>query len=165
MIDLGILLGHLVGDYIVQNDWMAKWKAVHGPGWTTPRPTSTVISSCGYSGWAAPGTAEDAVAWDAATADGKRGWNACTLHCLLYTAAMWAFSWQWLPLWGVVACFLTHWIIDRYRLAGVWMRNVSGQSYFASPEHPMFPWSIVAVDNTFHLLTMYAIRCIHLYCS
>jgi hypothetical protein len=37
------------------------------------------------------------------------------------------------------------------------MRRVSGQSNFASMDNPAFPWSIIAVDNTFHLLTLHAV--------
>lgn len=128
MIGLELLLAHLCGDYIVQNDWMAKWK-VGGP---LNHPDSK---------WKRNNTAV----------------LACTIHCFLYTLAVWAFTFSWMPLWGLAACFLIHWPIDRFRLAAIWMRCVSGQSYFASPSHPMFPWSVVCVDNIFHLLTLYGI--------
>ncbi len=113
MIGFGLLCGHLVGDYIVQNDWMAAGK--------TQRSLP------------------------------------CTVHCLLYTLAVWGCSFWWMPLWGLAVCFAVHWPIDRFRLAAWWMRNVSGQAFFASKEHLMFPWSIVVVDNTAHLLTLFGI--------
>ncbi len=113
MTGFGLLLGHLVGDYILQNDWQAANKT-------------------------------------------QRHWP-CLIHCLLYTVSVWAFSFLWLPWWGLAICFLSHYPIDRYRLAAWWMKNISGQTHFASKEHPMFPWSVVMVDNIFHLLTLYLI--------
>ena len=102
-----LLLGHLLGDYVLQNDWQAanKWRSS----------------------------------------------AACTVHCLLYTLAVWACSFWWLPWWGPVVCFLAHWPIDRFRLAGRWMALV-GQERFATG--PLAPWSIIVVDNVGHLLTL-----------
>lgn len=111
---LWLLVGHLIGDYIVQNDLMASNKS----------------------------------------SPGILGFLCCTTHCLLYSAAVLACSFWWMPWWGAIICFAVHWPIDRYRLAAWWMRNVSGQAFFASPQHLMFPWSIVVVDNTFHILTL-----------
>jgi hypothetical protein len=80
---------------------------------------------------------------------------ACLVHCTLYTLAVWLFAMAWMPLWGLAACWLAHFAIDRYGLAGWWMRNVSNQGGFATG---MFaPWSVVVVDNIFHLLTLYLI--------
>lgn len=108
---LGLLLGHLVGDYIVQNDWMAANKT-------------------------------------------QRTWP-CFVHCVCYTLAVWAFSFWWMPWWGVLACFAFHLPIDRFRLAVWWMVNVSHQKAFATGM--LSPWSIIVVDNTFHLLTLWVI--------
>ncbi len=110
-----LLLAHLVGDYIVQWDWLAANKTV--PGF--------------------------------------RGLLACTVHCWLYTVAVWAFSWWWMPWWGPALCFAAHWPIDRFRLARVWMIRVSGQAAFATG--PLAPWSVIVIDNVFHLLTLYGI--------
>lgn len=126
MIGFELLLAHLVGDYIVQNDWMAKNKVNQF-----------------WSGWSA----------------GLQGDWACTVHCLLYTLSVWAFSWHWIPWWGLLLCFTVHWPIDRFRLARKWMENVSGQRDFANGVFS--PWSIIVVDNIFHLLTLYAIYLIH----
>ena len=46
---------------------------------------------------------------------------------------------------------------SRFRLAAWWMNNISGQKFFASKDHPMWPNSIILVDNTFHLVTLFAI--------
>lgn len=122
----GLLVGHAIGDFIFQNDWMAKNK------------TNPWVSSWRQEKW-------------------LLGHITCTVHCLCYTLAVWACSYWWMPWWGLLACFVIHWPIDRFRLAAWWMNHVSGQKFFASKEHPMFPWSIVVVDNTFHLLTLFVI--------
>lgn len=132
-----LLMGHMIGDYIVQNDWMAKWKS-GGPPWV---PYESQIAR----------EAEEIRRENTA-------FLACTVHCLLYTLAVWACSFWWMPWWGLLACFHVHWAIDRYRIAGRWMRNVSGQSAFASGVFA--PWSIIVVDNVFHLLTLGVIAAI-----
>ena len=147
MTGFALLLGHLVGDYVVQNDWMAKNK-------TNPYPETAVTDS----GINTPHERLDELdRFKAQLLAWELGHAACTLHCFLYTLAVWAFSFWWMPAWGLAVCFAIHWPIDRFRLAGWWMRNVSGQAYFASDKHPLFPWSVVVVDNIFHLLTLYGI--------
>lgn len=177
----GFLLfcGHLAGDYIVQCDWMAKYKVMPHPGrWLGPKrpypgPHSVDVSPDNLVGFrqALEERNEKIDAWDRAEAERvtgyiaweekRRQWRlghlACLLHCLLYTLAVWLFSWHWMPWWGLLVVFGLHFPIDRWRLAAWWMKNVSGQAFFASKDHPMFPWSIVAVDNTFHLLTLAAV--------
>lgn len=129
-----LLLAHLLGDYVLQNDWQASNKT---------------------NGWHVElGIREPAMmrAW-------WRGNVACTVHCCLYTLAVAALSWWWMPWWGLVVCFLVHWPVDRFRLARVWMEKVSGQKAFATG--PLAPWSIIIVDNVFHLLTLYLIWVAH----
>lgn len=109
MESLGLLCGHLIGDYIVQNDWMAANKTT-------------------------------------------RTWP-CVVHCTCYTLAVWACSFWWMPWWGLGVCWLAHFPIDRFRLARWWMVNVSGQKAFATG--PLSPWSIIVVDNVFHLGTLF----------
>ena len=128
----GLLVGHLVGDYVAQNDWMAKNKVNPAPAFAD---------------------------WDARRADAgvtRRRWLvghvACTVHCLLYTLAVGACSFWWMPWWGLVACFALHFPMDRYRLAGRWMRNVSGQTAFATG--PLSPWSVIIADNIGHLAVL-----------
>lgn len=152
----GLLIGHLIGDFILQNDWLAKNKAnpcagefAYGPD---SRPSVGVISD------------DDMDRMRVHVMAFKTEWIghlACTVHCLLYTFAVWVCSWPWMPWWGLVACFTCHWFIDRFAIAGRWMRNVSGQKFFASKEHPMWPNGIILVDNTFHLITLYVIGIIH----
>jgi hypothetical protein len=82
------------------------------------------------------------------------GHLACTVHCLLYTLAVWACTFWWMPWWGLLVCFAVHWPIDRFRLAKRWMM-ATGQRKFA--EGLLSPWSVIVVDNTWHLLTLFLI--------
>ena len=140
MESLGLLVGHLVGDYILQNDWMASNK-------TNPLCRNVAYD---HSSKTTPFRAE------------MMGHLACTVHCLLYTLAVWACSFWWMPWWGLLVCFVTHWPIDRFRLARFWMMRVSGQQAFATG--PLSPWSIIIVDNVAHILTLFVIGCVHFYC-
>ncbi len=152
MIGFALILGHLVGDYLAQTDWMASNKANQFRGGA--RPEMEVVTERG-DGWLVKGPNPALAIWNRVRRAWWRGHAACTAHCLCYTLAVWAFTFSWMPWWGLAACFCAHWPVDRYRLAGRWMRNVSGQAGFASG--PLAPWSVVVVDNTFHLLTLYAI--------
>lgn len=141
---MGLIVGHLVGDYILQNDWMAKNKTNPHPG-HKPYPTESITLGYEYlknrrSYWL--------------------GHLACSTHCWAYTLAVWAFSYWWMPWWGLMIMGMVHFPIDRWRLAKVWMEKVAGQSYFASKEHPLYPWSIVVVDNTFHIVTLFIVGAI-----
>ncbi len=134
-----LLLGHLVGDYILQNDYLAANKVL--PTSKSQYPNGPL--ECGVDAW------EDAKAVE------RKGDWACTVHCLLYTLAVWGTTFWWMPWWGLVVCFLAHWPIDRFRLARLWMTRVSGQAAFATGS--LSPWSIIIVDNVGHLLTLAAI--------
>lgn len=135
----GLLLAHLLGDYILQNDWMAKNKVNPHPG----ESDHIIFPSDEWFGW----WSRD-IEW-------REGHLACTVHCFLYTLAVYLLSFWWLPWWAYVIVFVTHWPIDRFRLARWWMVNVSKQREFATG--PLAPWSIIIVDNIFHLLTLYVI--------
>lgn len=144
MESLGLLVGHLLGDYIFQNDWMAKWKLAKAEH---TEEECKAFYGGGYGDRRGEYLSSSWPLW--------RPFWACTVHCLLYTLCVWGCSFWWMPWWGLLACFLVHWPIDRWRLAGHWMRHVSGQYEFATGS--MAPWSIIVVDNTFHLLTLFAI--------
>jgi hypothetical protein len=101
------LIGHMVGDFVIQNDWMATNK--------------------------------------------KQRSFPCLVHCVLWTASVMFFAEAWSP-WLALWLFATHFAIDRTQFISWWMNNVSGQSGFA--EH-LKPWSLIAVDNTFHLITLW----------
>jgi hypothetical protein len=102
------LIGHLVGDYLLQNDYLAQGKK-----------ESSVI---------------------------------CAVHCLLYTFAIWWFtSWSMLFLSAVL---VTHFLIDRWGFVK-WFMRVNQQEAFSQP--PFAPWSIILIDNIFHLYILFRI--------
>lgn len=109
---ISALVGHLAGDYLLQNDWMAQNKksssfhcAVH----------------CGI-------------------------WTICVLGALAIAGESW-------PLWTALPLFVTHFAQDRTQVINRYMAAV-GQSKFAQP--PMSPWSMIVVDNVWHIVTIWA---------
>lgn len=108
----GAIIGHMVGDYLLQNDWIAANKT------------------------------KDSL--------------VCALHAMLWTAAVGCFARVSVvsDLVGL-GCFAwlfgTHFVIDRWRLAA---RNMeyTGQRDF---KQNMAPWSMIVVDNTWHLVTIW----------
>lgn len=157
MIGFGLLVGHLLGDYVLQNDWMARNKANPHPGATPsePRTFPTVAGQDPKDAWSSGQIEwqEEFAGWEQRHGEYLGGHVACTVHCLLYTLSVWACSFWWMPWWGLAVCFLAHWPIDRFRLARTYMRF--GQEAFATG--PLAPWSVIVVDNTFHLYTLFLI--------
>ena len=129
------IIGHLVGDYLLQNDWMALNKKKPSP-------------------------------W---------GNTACVVHCALWTFAVILFS-EWYRSknlqWICWALFLTHYAQDRTNVIAWWMRlRWKDQSKFmendrlflgshecdASIIPGLGPWSVIVVDNVWHIVTIWAI--------
>ncbi len=106
MLDLGLLCGHLVGDYIFQDDWQAANKTKNS--------------------------------------------LTCLVHCYLYTLAILAFCWS-LPWWFYLSVGVIHFPIDRFRLA----RKLMSYRHEAFASGAFAPWSIIVVDNTLHLVTLF----------
>jgi hypothetical protein len=100
-----LIIAHLVGDYLLQNDVLAKNKA------------SSHL--------------------------------ACAVHVALYTAAFYALTVGVWPWWAYLVIAATHYPVDRWGLARIWMTRVSGQKSFAEA---MGPWSVIIVDNAYHLV-------------
>lgn len=101
-------LGHMVGDYIFQNDWMAENK--------------------------------------------KSQTFPCLVHCLIWATCVTLFAgWGWIPF---LALFAFHFIQDRTYAIRNWMHMI-GQDHFATGTYA--PWSMVIVDNTFHLLQIWLV--------
>jgi hypothetical protein len=136
-----LLLGHLVGDYLLQNEWMAMNKSKN--------------------------------TWE--------GWLACTIHCILYSFAVCLLMWNFDPIW-FVAVFLSHFPIDKFRLAEHYMHYIKGKGmrdyvlkdteyfeikYGAKPTKnlPLNRYDVLeggftslvysVTDNTMHLLLMW----------
>lgn len=104
------IIGHLVGDYLLQNDWMAMNK--------------------------------------------KKSGFPCVVHCFIWASSVCLFA-GWHPLCWLLL-FITHFIQDRTQIITWWMRlKWKDQSKFAEP--PMAPWSIVVVDNVWHIVTLYLV--------
>ncbi len=106
---MGWLIGHLVGDYLIQNDWMAQNKK-------------------------------------------QRTWP-CLVHVTLYTLSVCLFA-RWYEPWQIAAVFLPHFAIDRSAFVVQYMKAI-GQGKFMQP--PLGPWSIIVVDNVWHLVCLYVV--------
>lgn len=151
----GLLCGHLLGDFILQNDWMAKNKTSQpGLPYLSPAARKLLHQEGGCRGYS-PEVHKELADWELAFKRHIIGHLSCTVHCFIYTLSIWAFSFWWLPWWGLLVCFLAHWPIDRFRLAACWMKRIAGQKEFATGA--LAPWSVIVVDNTFHLLTLFFI--------
>lgn len=127
-------LGHLVGDYLVQSNWMATMKArnlwdehvtITGPRSKTVRYRPT------------------------------EAWWAISLHAASWAFSVWCFmvpaSWiAWGPHGATeagaatIALMVIHWIQDR-RWPIVWFMKAVGKD-------PSQTWLLIVVDNVFHLL-------------
>jgi len=111
----GIL--HLLGDYILQNDWMADHKAKYS----------------------------------------IKGYFACFIHCVLYALP---FCYYY-SNWACFAIFLSHFSIDKYRLAIFVIRlknwNWEGTNFGFPDLKPayMSVWLFIITDNTLHLICNY----------
>lgn len=107
------IIGHLVGDYLLQNDWMALNKKTSG----------------------------------------GVGDNACCVHCVIWTLSVCYFAG-----WGfgaAVLLFLCHYAQDRTQIVLWWMTRVNRQQKFTEP--PMAPWSLIVVDNVWHVVSLWAV--------
>jgi hypothetical protein len=101
-------IGHMVGDYIFQTDWMAQNKKTQ----TLP----------------------------------------CLIHSVIWAASVTIFAgWGWIAF---AALLVIHFIQDRTYIVRKWM-HVIGQDQFATGNYA--PWSMVIIDNTFHLLQIWLV--------
>jgi len=103
-------IGHLVGDFLLQNDWQAMDKK------------SMSI----------------------------KGWLACLVHCLLYTAAVVVCTgwWEW---YLIILVFLSHFPIDKTYILVRWM--VDDKS--VDNNHKV--WAYLFVDQAAHLFLLWLI--------
>lgn len=105
------IIGHLVGDYLLQNDWMAMNK--------------------------------------------KKQTIPCVVHCMLWTASVTCFA-GWWSVWAASILYTTHFIQDGTQIVVWWMTlKWKDQSEFA--KSPCGPWSIIVVDNVWHIVTLWAV--------
>lgn len=123
------IVGHLVGDYLLQTDWMALGK--------------------------------------------KENCYVCMLHALLWTLCVCLFAgWPLQGAWIAPILFVTHFIQDHTNIVSWLMRlKWKDQSKFmesdrlvfgthecdASIIHGLGPWSIIVVDNVWHIVTIWCV--------
>jgi len=101
----GLLIGHLLGDFIFQNDWMAGNKTNPRPGpFPDLRFAENETAEQSYRRYD-----EAVLVWYKAKKAFAVGHLACTVHCLLYTLTVWLFSCWWMSWWGLLVCFAAHW--------------------------------------------------------
>lgn len=105
------IVGHLVGDYLLQNDWMALNK--------------------------------------------KQRTFPCIVHCVLWTISVCLFAGWPLHGWIPATLFATHFIQDRTQIIRFWMTKINRQPKFVEP--PMAPWSIIVVDNVWHIVAIWIV--------
>ena len=103
-----ILVSHVIGDYIIQNDKMAKMK--------------------------------------------KESHLYCFVHSFLYTWCFWFFT--DLSFILLILICIQHFLQDRWNFVK-WSMEKMGKKIFSEP--PMAPWSIIVMDNIYHLLFIYFI--------
>ena len=97
------IFAHLIGDYVIQNDWMAAGK--------------------------------------------KKSSFVCLIHVLTY---MVPFLFCGLVWWKLLAIAGQHFVQDRTNIVSWWMNFY--QPAFTKP--PMAPWSLILMDNIWHILWM-----------
>jgi hypothetical protein len=77
---------------------------------------------------------------------------ACVIHCIVWAACVVLFAgWGWIPF---AVLFTFHFIQDRTYVVRRWMHFLD-QDHFATG--PYAPWSMVIIDNTFHLLQIWLV--------
>lgn len=121
------ILGHLIGDYVVQTNRMAQNKA-----------NPLFVFNVGrFPGW------DDA------------GFRAITAHALTWAVAVWMcmnavayVAWGpsgfWPVLWACLSLGAIHWIQDR-RWPVKWLMKITGHD-------PECTWLLIVFDNTLHLV-------------
>jgi len=115
------VIGHFVGDYLLQTKRMALGK----------------------------------------TKLGIYGIGLCTAHVGVYSAAVCAVIWTAnMLLFALV--FIPHWIIDRWSLAGLWLKAIGGRTFdTVSDQNREWDIAFTAIvytvtDNTMHVLCLWA---------
>lgn len=76
----------------------------------------------------------------------------CVVHCFIWATTVMLFA-KW-PLWTFAPLFITHFIQDRTQIIEWWM-DITGSNEFRTGIYA--PWSVIVVDNCFHILTLWII--------
>lgn len=127
------IVGHLVGDYLLQNDWMALGKKencyvcmLHALLWT--------LCVCLFAGWPLQGA-----------------WIAPILFVTHFIQDHTNIVSWWMRLkWKDQSRFMQNDQLERH------FTNVNNQLVYAL--HPgLGPWSIIVVDNVWHIVTIWCV--------
>lgn len=82
----------------------------------------------------------------------KKDSAMCGIHCAWVGIAVWMFTgWSWIPCLTVGAL---HFIQDRWELIPAFLRS-QGREKFMEP--PFAPWSIIVVDNVWHMVGIWLV--------
>lgn len=108
-----LLILHLIGDFVLQNDWMAEHK----------------------------------------TKFTREGFLACFVHCLVYSAPFYSLNFS---VEHTFLVFITHFIIDKFRLAYYWCEFMNVGARLENG-HWLKTYLIFQVDMCFHLICNYLI--------
>lgn len=114
-----IILGHMIGDYLFQSDWMAINKK----------------------------------------AKGLKGLVACVTHCFIWALSVYLLGFRDTSQYNVLIfalLFLSHFVLDRTNFVK-WYCNKT--RIMPNPA----VWKLIIVDNTLHLLMVYAIQFVLLF--
>lgn len=163
----GLLIGHLVGDYVFQDDWQAANKANPHPG---PEPcphevwvTSSMPPAPEDQQWRDSEDERDRRlarqrVWWHENDDYRIGHLACLLHCVLYTFAIWLGAFWWIGWRGLLVVFIMHFIQDRWSWARTLMRWTRHEAFATGK---LAPWSVVVFDGALHLVVLYLVALCH----
>jgi len=136
---MGYLIGHLVGEWLLQTDWMRLQKRRWGRELNSDMDALSPLY-CRKQG---------KFSWELFF----RGEAACHLHCFLYSLAVAAFTgwWDW-PRF--VAVYVTHYIVDRTP----YVRRLADKAklmYYMRRKGEM--WTHFLIEEVVHLVSLYTI--------
>jgi hypothetical protein len=84
------------------------------------------------------------------------GYISCFIHCSIYTTCIISCLWFVIPsnylILSFIGIFISHWFIDKYSLAYKYMQWKGGPDF----TNPFAPIIYVMIDNTSHIVLMYA---------
>ena len=147
---MDLLVGHLLGDYIFQNDWMALNKTkMTLKGW----------AACAVHAWVYTTCVAVTTGWDVAP-QGSNEFLALVLifvvHFIQDKTRWWVQTWMWLM--GSFAYFretvsygLFHKVTDQK--TGLYHLQEAGVD-----TRPRDFWAVIIIDNSFHLLQLWAVQ-------
>lgn len=149
-----MIIAHMLGDYVFQNDYLAKDKVLNRAKYEEDYHTIVDQFGDGMAGISC--SLHEYIKIRAA-----RSRAICFMHCMIYTLLTFVCTFLFMDrhfgFLGLGIVLITHFFIDHFRLAREWM-SFAGQDGFAQN---FGDWAVVIVDNTFHLVTFAAVVLIY----